>query len=64
MFTKSRYAGAMNLLHVCTLHAIPVVVMPRFDPEVFCRVIEQYKITFAYIVPPILVVLARHPGKY
>ena len=29
----------------------------------FCRVIEQYKVTFAYIVPPILVVLARHPGQ-
>lgn len=36
--------------------------MPRFEPVAFCKTIEQYKITIGLIVPPILVVLARHPA--
>lgn len=36
--------------------------MQKFDPVVFCQTIERYKVTFVLIVPPILVVLARHPG--
>lgn len=40
--------------------------MSKFEPEAFCRNIEKYQITYGLIVPPILVVLARHPaaGKY
>lgn len=33
--------------------------MPKFDMEVFCRTIQQYRITFAYIAPPVLVQLSR-----
>lgn len=36
--------------------------MSRFEPIQFCANIEQYKVTVALVVPPILVVLARHPG--
>ncbi|KAI5124907.1 hypothetical protein M0805_007335 [Coniferiporia weirii] len=54
--------GALNLLQLCPLDGIPVVVMSRFDPFAFCKYIEQYKVTFSFIVPPILVVLARHPA--
>ncbi|KAF8312233.1 AMP binding protein [Clavulina sp. PMI_390] len=41
---------------------VPLIVMPRFDPELFCSSIEKYKITLSHIVPPILVVLLAHPG--
>jgi acyl-CoA synthetase (AMP-forming)/AMP-acid ligase II len=37
--------------------------MPKFDPVAFCKTVETYKVTVGLIVPPILVVLARHPGK-
>ncbi|KAI8086520.1 uncharacterized protein BX664DRAFT_336027 [Halteromyces radiatus] len=40
---------------------IPVVVMQRFDLELFCQLVERYKITFANIVPPIAVLLAKSP---
>ena len=36
--------------------------MARFDPVEFCANIARYKITVAFIVPPILVVLASHPA--
>lgn len=42
---------------------IPVVVLPKFDPDQFCRFIERYKVTVGYIVPPILLALVHHPGK-
>jgi 4-coumarate--CoA ligase len=42
---------------------VPVVIMTRFDPNSFCATIAKYKITVAPIVPPVLVVLARHAGK-
>ena len=55
--------GLLNLVHACFLHGVPVVVVPRFEPVAFCKIIEKYKITFIFIVPPILVVLSRHPGQ-
>ncbi|KAJ7832066.1 AMP binding protein [Mycena olivaceomarginata] len=41
---------------------LPVVIQPRFEPNEFCANVEKYKITHSLIVPPILVVLARHPA--
>lgn len=41
----------------------PVVVLPRFDSEQFCRSIERYKVTVAFVVPPIILGLVHHPGK-
>lgn len=54
--------GAVKLLHFPFLHGIPVAIMARFDPVQFCANIERYKITHSLIVPPVLVVLNRHPG--
>ncbi|KAI9497097.1 hypothetical protein BDB00DRAFT_806759 [Zychaea mexicana] len=39
----------------------PVVVIPRFEIQMFCELIEKYKITLASIVPPVAVALAKHP---
>jgi 4-coumarate--CoA ligase len=43
-----------------------LIVMSKFEIERFCQVIQKYKITFAYLVPPILLLLAKHPiiSKY
>jgi acyl-CoA synthetase (AMP-forming)/AMP-acid ligase II len=38
-----------------------VVTMPRFDLEGFLRVIQDHKVTRAYVVPPIALALAKHP---
>ncbi|KAH8833272.1 AMP binding protein [Flagelloscypha sp. PMI_526] len=38
-----------------------LVIGPRFDPVSFCSNIEKHRITAAFVVPPILVVLAHHP---
>ncbi|KAJ7443808.1 AMP binding protein [Mycena latifolia] len=54
--------GVAQLLHLPLTLGSPVVIQSRFEPFQSCANIEKYKIAFAYIVPPILVILARHPA--
>jgi acyl-CoA synthetase (AMP-forming)/AMP-acid ligase II len=43
-------------------HGATIVTMPRFDLEQFLALLEQYKVTRAYVVPPIALALAKHPA--
>ncbi|KAF8967926.1 AMP binding protein [Flammula alnicola] len=54
--------GAVKLLHWPLTCGAPVAVMTRFDPVQFCANVEKYKVTIALVVPPVLVVLSRHPA--
>ena len=38
-----------------------VVTMPRFDLEQFLELLQKHAITTAYLVPPIVLALAKHP---
>ena len=38
-----------------------VVTMPRFDLEQFLGLLQKHRVTTAYLVPPIVLALARHP---
>ena len=38
-----------------------VVTLPRFDLEQFLRPIQDHRITRAFVAPPIVVALAKHP---
>jgi acyl-CoA synthetase (AMP-forming)/AMP-acid ligase II len=38
-----------------------IVILPRFDLETFLKALQDYRVTFAHVVPPILVALAKHP---
>ena len=38
-----------------------VVTMPRFDLEQFLGLLQQHRVTTAYLVPPIVLALAKHP---
>jgi 4-coumarate--CoA ligase len=53
-------------VHQAILTGFECVVMPRFDLEKFCQIIQDHKITFAYIVPPVVLLLSKHPvvSKY
>lgn len=41
-------------------------VLPRFEIEKWCAIVQQHSITFSYIVPPIVLLLCKHPivSKY
>ncbi|KAJ7109639.1 AMP binding protein [Mycena crocata] len=54
--------GVSNILNFSLTVACPAVIQTRFEPVQFCANIQKYKVAFAFIVPPVLVVLARHPA--
>ncbi|KAJ2705946.1 hypothetical protein FB645_002035 [Coemansia sp. IMI 203386] len=42
------------------------IVMPQFDIELFCQLVEKHRIVVAHLVPPVIIQLAKHPaiGRY
>lgn len=65
---KDKFLGVLPFFHIYgltglvqqTLHrGIELVVMPTFDMETFLRTIQEHKITFVYVAPPVLVRLSR-----
>jgi len=38
-----------------------LIVMPKFDLQKFCSHVQTYRITFAYVVPPIILLLGKSP---
>ncbi len=52
----------MTVIMSMALHAGgTVVTMPRFDLEQFLELLQRYRITTAFLVPPIILALAKHP---
>ncbi|SAM81310.1 related to 4-coumarate-CoA ligase [Ustilago bromivora] len=45
-------------LHTCT----PRIVLPRLQLDVFLSTVQNYRVTFCFVVPPILLALAKHPS--
>ena len=54
------------MIHQSLHSGLQLVVMPKFDLEDFCRIIQEQKITFSYVVPPVVLQLSKHPivSKY
>ncbi|KAJ7109643.1 AMP binding protein [Mycena crocata] len=52
----------VQVVHLPLREGVPVIIQPRFEPVAFCANIEKYRATLSLIVPPVLVVLARHPA--
>jgi 4-coumarate--CoA ligase len=51
--------GLTGLVHQTLHRGIEIVVMPAFDMETFLKIIQEYRITFIYVAPPVIVRLAR-----
>ncbi|PKS06423.1 hypothetical protein jhhlp_007171 [Lomentospora prolificans] len=45
---------------------IRTVVMPKFDLERFCQLVQEHQVSVTYVPPPIVLALAKHPlvSKY
>ncbi|KAI0034708.1 hypothetical protein K488DRAFT_77108 [Vararia minispora EC-137] len=55
--------GLVTLLLLPLLLGAPVVLLPRFIPDVFFGVIDKHRVTMALIVPPILLAFIHHPAS-
>jgi acyl-CoA synthetase (AMP-forming)/AMP-acid ligase II len=53
--------GLTVLLNISLHRGDTIVTMPRFDFEQFLQLMQQHAITRAYLVPPIVLALAKHP---
>lgn len=52
---------ALMIFQLTVYRGFGLVVLPRFDPEHFLRVIEKYKIERLSLAPPLVTFLAKHP---
>lgn len=53
--------GLTVLMNLALSTGATLVTLPRFDLEQFLRVLQDQKINWAFVAPPILVALAKHP---
>lgn len=53
--------GLTCMVHAALYSGYELVVMPKFDLERFCSIIERRKITFLYLVPPVILQLSKNP---
>ncbi|KFB34945.1 AGAP003482-PA-like protein [Anopheles sinensis] len=52
--------GFMLSLNSC-INAVPMVVLPRFEPHLFLRTLQDHRISMVSLVPPLMVFLAKSP---
>ena len=51
----------MLVVHHSIFNGLGCVVLPQFSLETFCKVVQDYKITYGCVVPPILLLLSKSP---
>jgi acyl-CoA synthetase (AMP-forming)/AMP-acid ligase II len=53
--------GLVVLMAAALREGSTLVTMPRFDLEEFLRILQEHQVTRAFLVPPIVLALAKHP---
>lgn len=56
-----RFVGLTCLIHQAMYLGLELVVMKKFELQRFCGIIQEHKITYAYIVPPVVLQLSKNP---
>ena len=54
--------GMQVVLNLALWRGATLVTMPKFDLEPFLGALQQYRITRAFVVPPLVLALAKHPA--
>jgi acyl-CoA synthetase (AMP-forming)/AMP-acid ligase II len=54
--------GLTVLVNLALSKGAIVVTMPRFDLDEFLTLMQEHRVTFACLVPPIVLALAKHPA--
>ncbi len=53
--------GMTVLMNLFLNQRARIITMPRFDLEMFLKLIQEHRATRLYIVPPVALALAKHP---
>lgn len=54
--------GMVVIQFIVLAQGATLITVPKFDMEEFLATVQKYKVTFAPLVPPIVVGLAKHPA--
>jgi len=54
--------GLVVIMNAAVGRGATVVTMPRFELEQFLQTLQDHRVTRAYVVPPIVLGLAKHPA--
>ncbi|GKZ81140.1 hypothetical protein AnigIFM56816_005652 [Aspergillus niger] len=54
--------GIGFLLNYTVYTGVPMYVLPRFQFPSFCDTIQRHRITYAYVVPPVILELVSNPA--
>ncbi|KAJ5176114.1 uncharacterized protein N7482_001991 [Penicillium canariense] len=53
--------GLTCLLTLALYKGYHLIAMAKFDIEKWCAHVQNYRVTFSYIVPPVVLLLGKHP---
>ncbi|GFO49197.1 4-coumarate--coa ligase 1-like [Plakobranchus ocellatus] len=53
--------GMIVILSLSLYGGASIVYLPRFDPKLLLRCLQESKISIAFLVPPLFLFLAKHP---
>jgi acyl-CoA synthetase (AMP-forming)/AMP-acid ligase II len=53
--------GLTVIIHHAMYRGLKCVVMAKFDFEGWCKAVQEHKITMGYVVPPVVLLLAKSP---
>jgi len=53
--------GMVVIMNFGIMRGATVVMLPRFDLELFLRALQEWRIPIAHVAPPIALALAKHP---
>src|SRR5437867_3822230 len=54
--------GMQVVMNLALWQGATLVTMPKFELEPFLGLLQQYRITRAFVVPPLVLALAKHPA--
>src|SRR5213083_3070738 len=54
--------GMQVVMNLALWYGATLVTMPKFELEPFLGLVQQHRITRAFVVPPIVLALAKHPA--
>lgn len=53
--------GMQVLMNATLAYGGTVITLPRFDLELFLKLAQEHKISRAFVVPPVVLAMAKHP---
>ena len=53
--------GLTCIMHGAMYNGLTTIIMAQFDLQRFCAIVQEQKVTFAYVAPPVILLLGKQP---